>query len=357
MTLQNTQAPFAEQCHTKQNKRVYINLRPLWKEEHAFFKMCLSDRSDGKTTGAKCIALDEFFQSGKCPVFCRRFGTEIEVGDFLNEFAKDIYNVKPALLEGYHARAQGSRKKGWHFDISGNGKEWTRAIHILPLSMAGRLKSSLFYETNRHVFIDEYIPLDDRYIKNEVTSILELYKTIDREHYESKILITGNKVTRYNPVFEYFHINDFKKGFNYFNHDRLCLYIYSNKGNQKIAETNPMAELTEGTEYAGYNTGEFLTDFSDMLERKFYKSMPLAGISHNKKTYGIYFGTDCLVICPTNGDTPAPVLCIDRNNKNAIWLNLAEKIRLVLQSYKFTSRLKFTDEITLHELEDFYKKI
>ena len=64
---------------------IYINLDPLVKRD-SIFKMCLSDRGDGKTTELKRLALESFYESGKTAVFCRRFCSEMENDDFLQTF-------------------------------------------------------------------------------------------------------------------------------------------------------------------------------------------------------------------------------------------------------------------------------
>ncbi|MCQ2398874.1 MAG: phage DNA encapsidation protein, partial [Clostridia bacterium] len=173
--------------------------------------MILSDRSDGKTTNLQTMGIEGFDADGKARVFSRRFSTEI-TNEFFDEVIKNVNNKNPALLEGRDYDFVKASKKHCAAMLlqPRDSDKKAKCFSFIPITQAGRLKSSLGYETHKDIFFDEYIPLDDRYTKNEVTSILEMYKTIDREHYTNRIIICGNKITQANPVFEFFNITEFE---------------------------------------------------------------------------------------------------------------------------------------------------
>ena len=178
-------------------KQVYIDLHPLAREK-SIFKMAISDRSDGKTTEAEKLAVETFDESGKIAIFARRYGTEF-TAEFFTEFEKNLH-VHPELLAGrdYDFVTPSKKRLGAFLLQPKDSDKKSTAVTFVPLTKAGRLKSALGYNTHKNIFIDEYLPLDNRYLPDEVGAILELYKTVDRNHFDNYIMVTGNKITRFN---------------------------------------------------------------------------------------------------------------------------------------------------------------
>lgn len=343
-------------------KRVFINLHPLAEDPGSIFKMCLSDRSDGKTTEMKVIGLESFLETGKTAVFCRRFFTEL-TQDFFDTFHENILASPRGkeLLKGKKYFCKGSKKKGFGFYITqGKSNNEKKAFSILPITMAQKYKSSFDWATHKNIYFDEYIPLDNRYSPNEVAAILELYKTIDRNHFDNYVMICGNKITRFNPVFEYFNITEWKYGFNCYQNGRFCFYMHRNKGNAVLNEISPFAELTQGTRYESYNAGEFLMNYDSLVKPK-HSQLMLMNISHNGSVYGVFQSGDDIVIdrATINHDVQCVCTSSAPPAHGAIWLKdeLAKGCLYILQRNKFTNHLFFADELILHELDKFYKEI
>lgn len=347
---------------TMGTRRHFIDLRPLW-DSGALFNMALSDRSDGKTTAMQVQCLREFDEAGKRPVFSRRFGTEYTAG-FFDEFIQNVKNAKPALLEGRKYDFSKAKKSPnatpARLLLSPlDSDKLSPAVDFIPLSMAGRYKSALGYQTHGNIYVDEYIPLDGRYLKDEVSLLLELYRTIDREHFTTKITIAGNKITRFNPVFEYFNIKQWHKGVNLYQNGALALLVYSSKANQETAQKSAFKDLVSGTAYEAYNCGEFLRTFDDIVQAK-HSKMCLLRISHGGKLYGAFVAGASLVIDELCGNTsPCVCVCVDTAPPQhyAIWLDAAKGQRAILERYKYNNALFFATDSIANNLKRFYERI
>lgn len=339
-------------------KQVYIDLHPLAREK-SIFKMAISDRSDGKTTEAETLAVETFDASGKSAIFSRRFGTEMNER-FFEEFAQNLH-VHPELLAGRdYDFIKPSKKRLGALLLQPRDSDVKRtAVTFVPLSMAGRLKSALGYNTHHNIYIDEYIPLDGRYLRDEVDAILELYKTIDRNHFDNYVMVTGNKITRFNPVFQYFDINSWKKGLNTYKNGAFSLLVYSNKGNAQACEKSAFGDLVRGTKYEAYNAGEFLQSYSELIKSA-HSRICLLYIAHRGKLYGVYQSENDVVIDLARRDgMPAQCVCIEPQppERRAVWLSSAPNAQHLLQAYKYANRLFFANEIILNDLAKVYNAV
>lgn len=338
-------------------KRVFINLRPLIEDKQSIIKMVLSLRNDGKTTGMKCAALESFYESGKAAVFCRRWRDSELSGEFYDTFLENVYTARKSLLDGREPRIEGTQKKGRYLTVeTESGRK--KAISFESISMAGRHKSNYDWNTHRNIFIDEYIPLDGRYVKDEMTQILELYKTVDREHYDNYVMIAGNRITRFNPVFQYFGVKQWHEGVNTYQNGRLRVLMYANAGNKELAKQSPFAELTAGTNYEQYNAGEFLQSM-DQLICPSHGRLRLFDIAHNGKTFSAFQAGINVVIDFAPRSDSLTCVCITPQAAalSAVWLDAAKGVKSVLEKYKYTNRLYFASDAILYELTDFYKSI
>lgn len=346
----------------------FIDLLEL-KRRQSILKMCLSDRSDGKTTQIKRFISEDFQQNGKAPIFLRRYMTEYTT-DVINEFfTSDEYKKTPFYksVAGYEFTPQPlkdmkGRTIGYTilYNVKGKTDEQKPAVLLSSLSTVARLKSALSRETYQNIYIDEYIPLDNRYTPNEPLTILETYKTIDRKHYDNQIMICGNKITRFNPIFQYWNIKHWKQGITQINPE-FDLFVWSSKENREAEAAGRFGTLTSGTEYAGYNAGEFLISFEELIKKEHYKGK-ICYIIHGGRVYGVFWGVDCAVIeevtTPPTDNTPR--VCVAPCSPvfgRVLWLDNVPKIREILEFFKYQNKLFFADETTLDNLRMFYNKI
>lgn len=349
----------------------YIDLSPLL-ELPSILKMALSIRSDGKTTGAKTDALSTHDATGKAAVFCRRWETEM-TNPFFDTFMQNIKTAHPEMIKGRRWEVRGTLKKGRSLWITNRNDtkhegDMEKAFEFVPLSRAGRLKSNIDYETHKNVYIDEYIPLDGRYIRDECDAILELYKTVDREHFDNYILITGNRVSRFNPIFDFFSIEKWKWGMNSYQNGRLDLFMNRDRDNARAADNSPFGELVRGTRMEEYNAGEFLaTDGDALIYTGHHAKLPLLLIARKTRLFALYAGAGLVVVCPIDNTAAAsakcPCVAVDADDvadgRGVVWIKAerAKNARKMLQERKYTNTLFFDSPQTYHTLQDFYTAI
>ena len=142
----------------------------------ALFNLVLSDRSDGKTFDCKARILEDYEKFNYVGIYVRRWKTEIDQSVYKNFFNETWENNKD-YIRFSKWEFKGSRSK---IEVRKEKNEpWETICYLIPLSVAGRWKSKI-QEINRiHTLnYDEFIPMDNRYLPNEITLLLDLWKTI-----------------------------------------------------------------------------------------------------------------------------------------------------------------------------------
>lgn len=348
---------------TEQRKKVFINLDALISRP-SIFKMVLSPRGDGKSTTLAVKAIETHDESGKSAVFCRRFGTEFP-NEFFDTFHANVAKVRPDLLAGRKFDfVKPSKTRTGAFLLSPrDGDKLQTAVTFCPLSKAGRLKSALGVDTHKNIYIDEYIPLDGRYLKEEVNAILELYRTVDRDTGTSYVLVAGNKITRFNPIFSFFDITKWGRGINTYKNGALEIMVYANRANSDTAKQSIFGNLVDGTEYQQYNEGEFLAPLNALIQPWHTRAL-LCKVAHDGRVYGLYSANNGAVFAPLKNESKYAVtlVCAPQHATNgAVWISNQNQIgkywRGLLAEYKYNNALYFCDEQVAMQLQKFYNAI
>ena len=274
-------------------KKVFINTEKLHNSKSAIFCYISSDRSDGKSTDIVRNVYDEFKKSGKIGVVARRFAGEV------SQLTIDTFctNLKKVRDTG-ELTSKGSIKK-MGVTIFEDGIPF---LLFVCLSRATAFKSSLDVATHKDLYIDEYIPLNGKYLQNEVDIILELYRTIDRDTFSNKIYVYSNHVTLSCPIFSYFEIVP-KDGLTEYKNGRFIVLQIANKGNREMVKKSPLGELTNGTPYGNFIEGGTLDNFDGQIMEHTRDRLPFV-IMINKKQYAFF-------VCK-NGDGLSLDYCEDR---------------------------------------------
>lgn len=245
----------------------YYSGKPL-KATGCMFGLCLSDRSDGKTFDIKFRALENYDLNKTQTVYLRRVKTEI-TQKMYSTFYNEVINVEKYnyLTSKYEFRGEKTaikiREKGT--------KEWDTLIYLVPLTMSGKLKSQIDVQRITEIDYDEFIPLDGRYLQDEMSLLLEFYKSIDRDRYTTQLLIFGNKVTPFNPLFDYFNIDlgIISPKLRTYKNGTLAIEIYKSQEHTEAREKSRFADLIKGTKYEDYSNGGVLNAFEfKMLENE-----------------------------------------------------------------------------------------
>ena len=250
--------------------------------KNALFNGAFSDRSDGKTFNCKEYDLDEYIDNGHDSIYVRRFKTEFTkkmYSSFLNEVL-----LKSKKREKYLKYEFMTNKDGCYIKKKDTDEEWHQFIYFIPITMSGKLKSSMNVDNIFHIDFDEYIPLDNIYAPDEMNLIIELWKSVDRDRDIVKFWFFGNKVHYYCPLFDYFKIDlklSAKDTIRLYKNNTLAIQIYSSREHREKRKASRFNDLVKGTAYEDYENGGILK----ALELKYKKHQDSDECFSSFKTY------------------------------------------------------------------------
>lgn len=236
---------------------IYFNAMPV-KEKGALFNFFMSERSDGKTINCKILAIIDFLLYDYAHVYVRRYDTEMsEVmkNTFFNKLLR-LYPFINDLLEfQYEAIGIKARRKNTE-------DEYKFIVYFIPLTMSGKLKSQIEDERIHDIDYDEYIPLDNKYLKNEMIYCLALYKTCDRDRDIVRFNFYCNKITAFNPFFDFFNLESHieKDKIKLYKNNTIALQVYHSKALKEKRSKSKFNQAVKNTTYDGFNNGEVLLE-------------------------------------------------------------------------------------------------
>ena len=246
----------------------YYSAKPML-SKGAIFNMCLSDRSDGKTFDIKYRILENYKNSGgylkgQQGMLVRRWATEI-TSAMTSSFFNEVLRVKEDMAKAYAGYefmgTSGSIKiRPVAEEGKKNTNQWDTIVYVVPLTKSGKLKSNWDVARIHEIDFDEYAPLDGRYIKDEMTYLLELYKSVDRDRYTTQLCCFGNKIDPFNPFFSFFklELSIEQSKIRTYRDGTLCVQIYSCAEHREHVAASDFSKLVDGTSYEGYNAGGIL---------------------------------------------------------------------------------------------------
>ena len=250
-------------------------------------------------------------------------------------------------------KSTGSPKRdGVH--LYADGAEFAVCV---PLSRAGSVKSAFDVATHKNLYIDEYIPLDGRYLKNEVEAILEIWRTIDRDTWTNYALIMSNHICGTCPLFSYFGVLP-RDGISRWKNGRFCMLQVANKGNREQVKLSPLGELVEGAPYGDYAAGGYIIDHSARVMTTHTRVSLNYGISAAGKKYALYQAIGGAIVIDYIKDTPPPLMLnLEPNVGHAggVYLKYMTDIVKYLKTIYYNSKLFCASEQIYYELADLWK--
>ena len=223
----------------------------------ALTNIIFSDRSDGKTFDCKAQALLDYEKDKSITIYMRRFKTEIT-----QKMYETFFDEVLAIEE--YKRFSRWQFKGTRTGIQVSldlGKTWDWIIYFIPLSMGAKLKSQLEVRRIKKIRYDEVIPLDDKYLPKECVQLMEFYKSIDRDRETTQLVLTGNRITLFNPFFDFWGIRlqITKEQIKLYKNDTVAVQIYVNDEHREKINKGKFRQMVEGTEYEEYDKGGILS--------------------------------------------------------------------------------------------------
>lgn len=231
---------------------------------NSLFNLVLSDRSDGKTFNCKVRALEDYDKLGETTIYMRRYDTEITpkmYNSFLDEvFLVDKYSWYAEKYEFRHSKTGVEIRERNKYENKKEGWKWL--IYFIPLSKAGKLKSQLDITNIRTINFDEYVPLDGRYLKDEMLLLLEMWKSVDRDRDRTQCILLGNKITPFCPFLDFFGITlDIEKSrIRQYRDNTVAVQIYINQEHRETRQQSKFASAISGTDYQAYDEGGILNN-------------------------------------------------------------------------------------------------
>ena len=222
----------------------------------------IGERGCGKTFGSKVAVLKKFLKTGEQFIYLRRYKTELDTA--LATFWNDLTD------NGYFKDLELKVKKNKILtQFLCNGKVCGYAV---PLSTANILKSTAFPKVKTIIF-DEFL-LDStggtyRYLKNEVTMMLDVIETVGRLR-DIQVLFLGNALSITNPYFAYFDLDlPYNSEFRTFKDGAIVVNYIRNLKYREAKKASKFGKLIEGTDYGRYAIdNEMLRDNKHFIQKR-----------------------------------------------------------------------------------------
>lgn len=221
----------------------------------------ITERGLGKTFGSKVAMLKKFLKTGEQFIYIRRYKTELDSA--LATFWSDLQSN--GYFEDYNLEVRKS-KMLTTFLCNGNV-----CGYAIPLSTANILKSTAFPKVKTIIF-DEFL-IDDtglyKYLKNEVTMVLDLIETVARLR-DIQVIFLGNALSITNPYFAYWDLElPYNSEFKTFKDGMIVVNYAKNEEYRKVKKASRFGKLIDGTSYGRYAIdNEMLKDNKHFIEKK-----------------------------------------------------------------------------------------
>ncbi|MGM9834812.1 MAG: phage DNA encapsidation protein [Bacilli bacterium] len=285
---------------------------------NALMSIVLSPRGNGKSYSAKEKIIKNFLKDGSQSVYVRR--TKVEIDEVKNTYWKDIKDKYPE----HDFKVEG--------DIGFiDNKE---VVYFIALSTSSNKKSASYPFVTLIVF-DEYIITKtsyNRYLKNEVTLLLDLYETIARQRENVRLLIMGNAVSIVNPLFTFFDIvPNFNKRFQIYKDGLICLELFTSHTFMEDKKKSKFGKLIEGTKYGDYvvenkpleDTEDFIVDWGN-----------------DRYAYLCSFKTEGYIIGVWNNLSSGGLICSERIDINRKY-QFAVQITDLSEGYLYLKKVRY----------------
>lgn len=239
---------------------VYYNFDKLF-SYNFLLAFVIGERGVGKSFNAKVAVLKKFLKTGEQFIYLRRYKTELDSA--LATFWEDLQSN--GYFTGLELKV---KRKKMLTEFYCNGKV---CGYALPLSTSNILKSTAFPLVKTIIF-DEFM-LDNggtyRYLKNEVTMLLDVIETAGRLR-DIQVIFLGNALSVTNPYFAYFNLSlPYNSEFKTFKDGLIVVNYIKNEAYREAKKNSKFGKLIDGTDYGRYAIeNKMLRDNAHFLEKK-----------------------------------------------------------------------------------------
>lgn len=227
------------------SENIYYNFDKLF-SYNFLIAFVIGERGVGKSFNAKVAVMKKFLKTGEQFIYIRRYKTELDTS--LQTFWDDL--VQHGYFKDCDLKVNKSKMLT---TFTCKGKVCGYAV---PLSTANILKSTAFPKVSTIIF-DEFL-LDNsgtyRYLKNEVTMLLDVIESVGRLRDNVKTILLGNALNVHaSPYFAYWNLelpydSEFRT---YFDNAIVVNYI-KNEKYRAAKKKSRFGKLIDGTAYGKY---------------------------------------------------------------------------------------------------------
>lgn len=179
--------------------------------EHICFVIAVSEdkeRGAGKTYSSAKLLLSRYLERGeRFLIFVRNVK---ELGNVCHGiFGNYIYDHHPEASI-YEKKQDNVFSFVYYMEGKGDDKKEDVCGYVVPLKNASAVKlyRGIFQSSNvRYFYMDEFMPLDGRYLKNETTNMKTIYDTVNGKIEDLPIIMTANCIELGNPYFTMLKLN------------------------------------------------------------------------------------------------------------------------------------------------------
>ena len=205
----------------------------------------VGERGVGKSFSSKRHVLNRFLKTGEQFIYIRRYKTELDTS--LNNFFNDLQ--ENGYFEDCTLKVQRSKTIT---KFICNNKVCGYAV---SLSTSNILKSTAFPKVKTIVFDEFMLPIGGtyRYLKNEVTLMLDVIETVFRLR-DGQVLFLGNNTGIYgNPYFAYFGLElPYQSEFRTFKEGTIVVNYIKNMEYREAKKKSRFGTLIQGSDYERY---------------------------------------------------------------------------------------------------------
>ena len=108
------------------------------------------------------------------------------------------------------------------------------------------------------------MPLDGRYLKDEMMLLMELWKSIDRDRDRTQCILLGNKINPFCPFFDFFGIElDIEKQrIRTYRNGGVAVQVYVNQEHREERKESKFQSVIKGTSYEEYDAGGIMRNMN-----------------------------------------------------------------------------------------------
>ena len=268
----------------KDDMSIYYNFDKLF-SYNFLIAFVIGERGVGKSFNSKVAVLKKFLKTGDQFIYVRRYKTELDTS--LATFWDDL------IFHDYFKDHKLQVKKSKMLtELLCDGKVCGYAV---PLSTANILKSTPFPNVGTILF-DEFL-LDNsgtyRYLKNEVTLLLDVIESVFRLR-EGKTILLGNALNVHaSPYFAYWNLTLPTDGseFKTFQDGAIVVNYIRNLEYREAKKKSRFGKLIDGTAYGRYAIeNEVFRENRHFIEKRPSNSNFYGMIIINGMSIGIWNG-------------------------------------------------------------------